>query len=387
MTKKLLVIVSEKISSWIEKGEVAPRYYNPGNLFDEVHIMMTHDDKPDPLLVQPMVGTARLFLHNHPEPENFFKKTLGWQPFLMKQWANEAVNVVKKIKPDLVRCHGLHLNTFLGAKIKQALKIPFLTSLHGNPDIDYLRGRLAKDLKDKIVGKCQEKLEKFCLRFLDHVIAVYSPIEPYLKKNKVKSYSVIHNVVGLGLSKKQDYSINPEKINLLCVGRQTYLQKDPANIIRAISFLKSAHLTLVGDGDLHDGLVNLARDLGCDHRVTFIRTMNNKDLILLMKDVDIYIYHSINYEISKSCIEAALVGLPIILNNRFDEPAQELKDAGFCLVKDSPETYTEGLEKIISDGDFRKKLASYSNEYALQNWAPEITEKKLVGLYKKYLSA
>jgi glycosyltransferase involved in cell wall biosynthesis len=386
MTKKLLIISSDYISSWIEKGEVVPRYYNPGNFFEEVHIMMTNDDKPDPFLLQSMVGSAKLFIYNCPEPKKFFKKTLGWQPFLMKKWADEAIVIARKIQPSLVRCYGLHLNTFLGAKIKQILEVPFITSLHGNPDVDYFRGRLAKNLKDKIIGKCQEKLEKFCLRFLDHVIAVYSPVESYLKKNRVKSYSVIHNVVGLGLSKKQDYSIDPEKINLLCVGRQTYLQKDPVNIIRAISFLKNAHLTLVGDGDLHDALVNLARDLRCDHRVTFIKTMNNKDLIFLMKDIDIYIYHSINYEISKSCIEAALVGLPIILNDRFGQPAQELKDANFYLVEDSPKSYKNAIEKLLADKEFRMKLAKVSHNYALQNWAPEITEKKLVDLYKKYVS-
>ncbi len=386
MTKKLLVIIPDRLSVLIHKGEVVSRYYNPGNLFDEVHILMTNDDLPNPLLVQPMVGTAKLFLYNHREPPMYFKKTLGWQPVLMKKWAAQAVDIAKKIQPNIVRCYGLHLNTFLGVKIKLALKIPLITSLHGNPDVDYLRGRLAKNWKDKIVGKFQEKLEKFCLKFADHVIAVYSPIESYLKKHRVNAYSIIHNVVGFGVSKKKNFSLNYEKISLLCVGRQTHLQKDPSNIIRAISLLQNVHLTLVGDGDLHDELVNLSKILGCEHRVAFIKNMNNDALLSMMKNVDIYIYHSINYEISKSCIEAALLGLPVVLNNRFGNPAQELVDGGFCLVEDSFVGYKDALEKLIDDESFRLNLAKKSNEYALENWSPEITEAKVVALYNSFLT-
>jgi glycosyltransferase involved in cell wall biosynthesis len=386
MTKKLLIIVSDYISSWIEKGEVVPRYYNPGNLFDEVHIMMTNDDKPDPKLVQPMVGNAKLFIYNYPEPVGFFKKTLGWHPLLMKKWGEGAVHLAKKINPDLIRCYGLHLSVFLGAQIKKRLNIPLFTSLHGNPDVDYFRGRLAKNWKDKIIGKCQDRLERFLLGFLDHIIAVYSPIEPYLEKHKYRAYSIIHNTVGLGSKKKENFSINPKKIKLLCVGRQTYLQKDPSNIIKAVSQMENVYLTLVGDGDLHDNLVSLANRIKCYNRLTFIKSMDNKRILTLMRDSDIYIYHSINYEISKSCIEAALVGVPIILNDRNGNPAQELKDAGFYLVEDTSQGYKAGIDKVINDEIFRMQLAKNSHQYALQYWAPEITEKKVVDLYKSFIT-
>lgn len=386
MTKKLLIISSENISSWISKGENAPRYFNPGNFFEEVHILLINNDHPDLSLVQPLVGEAKLFIYNHPEPDNFFKKTLGWQPILMKKWANLAVEMVIKIHPTLVRCYGLHINALLALQIKQKLKIPFITSLHGNPDIDYLRGRLGLTLKDKIIGKCQEQLEMHCLKYVDHVIAVYSPIEPYLQKHRVKSYSIIHNVVGHGAEIKQNYNIDPNYINLICVGRQTILQKDPTNIIKAISQIPNTYLTLVGDGDLHNGLIELSITLGCKNRIKFIKSIENKKLFTLMKNSDFYIYNSINFEISKSCIEAALIGLPVILNNRFGKPAQELVDAGFYLVEDSPAAYKECIEKLVNDQEYRVNLAKNSHQYSLKNWAPNITEQKIVDLYSRFVS-
>ena len=39
--KTLLVIIPDRLTNLINKGEVTERYYNPGNLFDEIHLMMT----------------------------------------------------------------------------------------------------------------------------------------------------------------------------------------------------------------------------------------------------------------------------------------------------------------------------------------------------------
>ena len=60
----LMVMVPDRLSELLTKGEIVDRYYNPGEVFDEVHIVMFNDDKPDPALVQRTVGSARLVLHN-----------------------------------------------------------------------------------------------------------------------------------------------------------------------------------------------------------------------------------------------------------------------------------------------------------------------------------
>ena len=106
-----------------------------------------------------------------------------------------------------------------------------------------------------------------------------------------------------------------------------------------------------------------------------------------MRNSDIYTYHSINYEISKTCIEAALVGLPIILNNRNNQPAQEIIDAGFYLVDDTPESYKEAILNFSSNMIERRKLAKNSHMYAKENWGPDITEKKLANVYRNYLNS
>ena len=60
MNKVLLVIISDALSDLVKKGEITERYYNPGNLFDEVHILMTVTDKVKIEDVQKTAGTAKL---------------------------------------------------------------------------------------------------------------------------------------------------------------------------------------------------------------------------------------------------------------------------------------------------------------------------------------
>ena len=65
MTRRLLVIISDRLSTLVHKGEVTQRYYNPGNVFEEVHILEINDDRPEAAAVQPMVGDATLDLTNN----------------------------------------------------------------------------------------------------------------------------------------------------------------------------------------------------------------------------------------------------------------------------------------------------------------------------------
>src|SRR5262245_23958563 len=110
--ERLLVIIPDRLSDLASKGEITDRYYNPGELFPEVHIVMTNDDQPDPAAVQATVGSAKLFLHNLSAGKELLVKTLGWRPWLLKGWTEKAVALADAIKPSLIRCHGARLNAF-----------------------------------------------------------------------------------------------------------------------------------------------------------------------------------------------------------------------------------------------------------------------------------
>ena len=125
---RLMVIVPDRLSDLIAKGEITERYYNPGELFREVHLVLTNEDRPDVAALQQTVGAADLHLHNMPTAPHFFARTLGWQPLLMRSWTNRMVRLAQSLKPDLIRCHGADLNAYAAAAIREAMNVRFVVS-------------------------------------------------------------------------------------------------------------------------------------------------------------------------------------------------------------------------------------------------------------------
>lgn len=73
---KLMLILDDYLTNIVHKGEVVANYYNPGNIFNEVHIILINNDYISENSfefneIQKMVGTAKLFIYNFPKPSFF----------------------------------------------------------------------------------------------------------------------------------------------------------------------------------------------------------------------------------------------------------------------------------------------------------------------------
>jgi len=378
--KTLLVIIPDRLSALVEKGEITARYYNPGNLFDEVHILMTNDDKPNLADVQKTVGNAELYLHNLLGPS--FMKTFGWRPWLLKGWAKRAVDLAREISPELIRCHGNHFNGFAAAMIKKELGIPYVVSMHTQPDEN--KRLLKRSFRMKINNYFIEHIARIGIQYADVVISVYQSIVTYLDRREVKNIKVVYNVLAEGMRKKEDYNLsNPVKI--ISVGRQIQ-GKNPVNLIRAIAWLKNVELTMVGDGKYHESLKEVAKQCGSDGRIKFIRAIPNNELSRLLTDCDIFATHSDYCGIPKAVMEPLLVALPVVVNKRRREAVPEYQDNFLMIVDDTVEGYKDALEKLINDDEFREQLGRKAYAHAQKNWAPEKMEAKYVEVYKRVMA-
>lgn len=382
MSGRLMVIVPDRVSDFLEKGEVVDRYYNPGNLFEEVHLVLVNDDRPDTAFLQRLVGTARVFVYNLPGGNGLFLRSLGWRPWLLVAWVERAVELARRIRPDLIRCHGARLNTFAASRIKRALGIPYVVSLHINPDED-VRGR-ARSLPRRLATRAMETVEREGLRDADLVMPVYRPIVPYLERLGVTRYEVCYNVLNPALlGRKSDYSLG-QPVRVVSVGRQ-FAEKNPDNLIRAVAALPGVELTLVGDGDHHDYLRQVAEDAGVSDRVMFHRALPNDELCRRLPGFDIFAVHSEYWEISKSVLEALLTGLPVIVNRRRGEHVPELTPDICLLVENTAEDYRAALERLIGDNDYRAALGRAAYARGQADWAPEKTERKFVDIYRRVM--
>lgn len=378
--KKLMVIVPDRISDFVSKGEVIERYYNPGNLFDEVHVVMTNDDRPDPQAMRRMVGSAQLFLHNLPDSRRMFVPSLGWRPWLLRGWVRKAVDLARAVQPALIRCHGALLNAYAAACIKRELGIPYVVSMHINPDED-VRGR-ARSWMKRFVTHAQQDIERIALLNADLVMPVYRPIVPYLERMGVTRYEVCYNILNqTQLRRKDDYRLH-RPVRVISVGRQ-FEDKNPDNLIRAVALLSNVQLTLVGDGPYHAHLRQVARECGIEDRILFYPALTNDELCHSLAGYDIFATHTEYWEISKSVLEPLLAGLPVLLNRRRGAPVPELTDDICVLAPNTVEGYHQALERLITDDQFREKLGRTAWAHAQEYWSPERTEAKFVGIYRR----
>jgi glycosyltransferase involved in cell wall biosynthesis len=407
LIRPLLVIVPDQVSAIISKGEYQPRYYNPGNLFGEVHLLLCNDDNVDLDALQRTVGTARLFLHNLPEDnDHFIQRTRYFKPWLLQpwarpflaiaqkyqfhllnEWARPVIELARQIQPAMVRCHGNDYNAYVASRIKRELGIPYVVSLHINPDVNRRRRVLdpRASWQERLFAVFFDAIEIAGLRHADLALPVYLPIVPYLQRVKCERYEVAYNVLNADcLRKKDDYTLH-QPVRLISVGRHIEL-KNPENIIRALHYLPNVQLTLVGDGEYQDRLHAVVQECGLGARVVFRPAIPNDELCATLPEYDIFVVHTEHWEISKAVLEALLTGMPTIINRRIGAPVPELQGDFVMLVENSVEGYRTALERLIADHAFREQLGRRAYAHVRERWAPEKTEAKYVEIYTRVIA-
>lgn len=374
---KLMVFIPDRLSDLARKGEIIDRYYNPGDLFDEVHILPTNNDVVNLDWVQKTVGSARVFVHNHPLPS--YRATLGWRPLFLRKWLAEGVRLAERIGPCLLRTHGNYVNGLLAATVKKQLGTPMVTSLHTHPDVD-LRGVVPwRQLGARLFCESLTGFERATLQAADVVLPVYKSIVPYAERYAKGRVRIAYNFVNpTHIQTKTDYSAR-KPVRIVSVGRQ-FEQKNPENIIRALKHL-GASLTLIGDGPIHARLVEIARTEGVTDRVTFVRSMANDDVCRKLPEFDLFAVHIDSFGISKAIIEALLTGLPVVVNRRHSEPVHELEGDWVHLIENTPEGYAEGLQHLISDESARQTLGKEARSTAWKRYSPIACENRFARIY------
>ncbi|MFH1737692.1 MAG: glycosyltransferase, partial [bacterium] len=375
--------IPDRLSDLVQKGEITRRYYNPGDYFDEVHILMTNDDTVSVEAVQTMTGRAKIRLHNLPQPGRLFYTTLGYRPSLLHHWAGTGVALAREIKPDLIRCHGNSLNGFVASRIKRALRVPLVVSLHTHPfnNIKVQNIQWWPGWRRRLFITLGRGLEKATLRASDVVMPVYESIRDYAVWGGAKRIEVVYNVLNSkNLVRKESFELN-NPARIVCVGRQL-VGKNPENIIRAVAELEDGHLTLVGDGPLHEYLREVTVSCGVSEKVTFIKAIPNDELCQMLSRFDIFAAHSDYNGIPKAVMEPMLCGLPIVINRAPCVPIHELTGNCVTLVENTKDGYLNGFKKLVENNHTRVTMGQAAYEYAWATWDPDRMEARVVEIYE-----
>ncbi len=371
----VLVVLSDPLSGIISKGAVVPRYYNPGNVFREVHFLLLNDDCPDAGRLQYMVGDARTLVHNLPLPPRFILRSLGWQPAAMGKLFAEAAAIAQTIKPGLIRAYCAGLNALVANDLGRRLSVPALISVHSRPDF-----WIASDFRSNLRERAIAALATRVVRGAEHTLAIYWPQLPYFRRLGVEPH-LIHNVIaGAEVPVKQSYAVDVA-LRLISVGRHMP-GKDLRHLLSAVAQLPGIEVTVVGGGPTHARLVQHADSLGLGERCRFIATWDNADLVSKLASYDAFAAHTVYPETPKAAMEPMLAGLPVIMNRNRGDYESEL-DGAAELVEDSIEGYRTALVSLQSSEAARRELGKRCRARALELWEPVATEARHAALHAR----
>ena len=60
---RVLIFPNDPLTAYLKKGELKHRYFNPNNIFDEVHFVTFSDEECTTKEIQKTIGNAKGYIH------------------------------------------------------------------------------------------------------------------------------------------------------------------------------------------------------------------------------------------------------------------------------------------------------------------------------------
>ncbi len=347
MNLKLCVFSNDPIISYFNKGEIKPRYFNPGNIFDEIHIITFIDNDIDSSKVKILAGNATLKIYSMGK-----LNTLN-----LKRKKEKILDLVKEINPDVIRAYNSKLEGWLAAYCSKNLHKPFFVSIHAQYD-GYRKLMRKKNFSKYLILQYSRKfIEPFVLKNADKITGVYKIIESYVYDIIKEKPEILYNKVDLDRFISTEKSIFNKKPIILSVSRLTS-QKNHHIIIQAIKNL-DVHLQIIGDGELLYSLQKLVKELSIENKVSFIKSVNNNEIQTYYQSADIF---ALAYDpkiegVPIPVLEALASGMPIVIPEPEEGYSDGLEDA-VLFAKLESDSFKEQFVKIIDDKEYREILCA-----------------------------
>lgn len=378
---KALIFPNDPLIAYLEKGELKNRYFNPNNIFDEIHFITFSDKECNVTDIQKTIGTAKGYIHR-------LNKLSILDMFIPDRRFREILKVVENISFDIVRSYNPIYNGYYAGLISKKFTKPFLMSLHGNYDLDiryqYFKNRDKRYLKYLLT---KFTVEPKSLKMATHILGAYEFAAKYAVDNKFdkKNVSIIYNRVYLDRFKSNQKFENKENIKVICVGR-LIKEKGQRTLIDSIPKLdKKISFTFVGDGEDYDLLVQKVKKYKIKDRVKFIRSIPNEDLAELYREHDIF---ALPIEYGGICIpalEATASGLALVMPKPIHEKTPEITGNYAKVVENSPEGFEKGIFEVANNFELRNQMRENGLKTIIK-YSGEVMEKRESELYKKLIN-
>lgn len=380
--RKLLILTNDPLKEYYKKGELIDCYFNPCNFFDEVCFISLSKTDIDEDKIQHTVGSARarIFPIGEINPSIFLS---------FSKLRKRISEVASEFQPDCIRAYNAHIQGFLGAGLSEKLNVPFVVSLHINPEKD-IRAYLNPFIcfaKWLFWEFSKYALEPFALKKADKIICVYNFIYDFAKNlcKDCEKIEVIYNRIDMDQFKPTERNnISCNDINILCVGR-LFERKNPEHLIKAMSGI-NAKLIVIGDGPYRNKLKKIVNALNLDDKVHLVSSVPNKEIHKYYQEADIFVSVNDYGGISKVVIEAMASGLPIIVNQPRCELYPELLEDSAVITKNSSVGFINSINQLIANLALRYDLGKRNREKALKSNGT-IMERREMDVYRSLITS
>lgn len=283
------------------------------------------------------------------------------RPFDFTKWS-QVENILIENKIDIVHAHGTRANSnsFYSAR---KCKIPLIYTVHGwsfHPDQSFLikkirlfsESQLIK-MSDLTICVSNNNLVDGRSHFnIDRAKVIRSGID-------LEKYNFQLNMSDL----RKEFHVDESFILVGYIVRMTK-QKDPFTLIRAISLIPeelNIRFLVVGEGDLKDQTLALAKQLNVYHRLIFKDF--REDVPALLKAIDIYCLPSLWEGLPIGLLEAMAMKKAVIATeiDGTKEVIEHMKN-GILVPVSSPQTLADAIIMLASDS----KLSNSLGENAFQ---------------------
>ena len=378
MKRRLVAFPNDPIRAYYEKGEIKPRYYNPCNLFNEVHLITPADRDVQPGDVQALAGEARLFIHPLGRPD----------PIRLPCLLSRASQLVSELEPAVIRGHGVLLGGLQAVSSGRRNGIPVVISVHSNPDEDFAvwlkQGRIPLRLSSIRQYLWYRLFQGHILHSADRVVCAYRFAERYARRHGARDTVVIYNRVDTDRFVPVETRQRRKRPLVLNVNQQIEV-KNPEPLLRAVADLP-VDLLLIGDGVLHERLRRVARSLGLDERVTFIKAIPHAEIHWHYQHADIFANPMQCGGVAIGTIEAMACGLPVVhARPLWEEEPEVLGDLGI-VVEPTPEGFRSGIQYLLDNPAVGRELGRRGRE-RIEGMNGQLMEQRERELYQDLVRA
>lgn len=261
--------------------------------------------------------------------------------------------LIPKYKITHLLAQSSILGGFTAALASRVFKIPLMTEVHGEEYFRYFKGISGWD-------RFWTRISKHTFNTSQKVRSLNALMTQKLSANGIVNIVEIPNRVDLSIFNniKENFKID-EEVKIISIGRFVK-EKNYLELIRILNESGlNFRLTLVGGGVLKAEYLKYIEENAINEKIVLIDWIEQKDLVDLIINSDIYIQYSISEGMPRTIIEAMALQMPIISTDVGSIKGVLTDNYNCKLVKwDISNHLIEIIQELLNDHDLRRSLAT-----------------------------